>query len=235
MEKDDCSGRIIRLAGAHNLRDIGGYPTTDGHSVKRGSFYRSGSMHELTRAAQMELIKYGVRNVVDLRRKIELKQFPNVFAESSQVNYMHHDLMGGYSLLTVSKVATNSATDTSVAQLVDLYTSILDFRRRQIVDILGVLASLRGSPVVFHCMAGKDRTGILSSLLLSIARVPSEIIVQDYAMNEWLTGDLRPRDAMVGIINHIESSYGDIESYVLDGGLTSENLNLLRCALIDEQ
>ena len=225
MEKDDYSGRIIRLAGAHNLRDIGGYPTTDGHIVKRGSFYRSGSMHELTRASQMELIKYGVRNVVDLRRKIELKQFPNVFAESSQVNYMHHDLTGdGYSV-----------PDASVSQLVNLYTYLLDFRRRQIIDILGVLASLNGSPVIFHCMAGKDRTGILSAVLLSIARVPLEIIVQDYAMNEWLTGDLRPRDAMVDIVNHIESSYGDIESYVLDGGLTSENLDLLRCALIDEQ
>ena len=225
MKKDDYSAKIIHLAGAHNLRDIGGHPTIDGYIVKRGIFYRSGSMHELTRASQMELIKYGVRNVVDLRRTIELQQFPNVFAESSEVNYMHHNLMGdGY-----------SATGTSVEELVDFYTAILDFRRRQIIDILGVLASLHGSPVVFHCMAGKDRTGILSALLLSIARVPLEIIAQDYAMSEWLTGDLRPKNAMVGTVNHIERSYGDIESYVLDGGLTRENLDLLKCALIDEQ
>ena len=232
MEKADYSGRIIHLAGAHNLRDIGGYPTIDGHIVKRGIFYRSGSMHELTRASQMELIKYGVRNVVDLRRKNELEQFPNVFEKSSQVNYMHHDLTGdGYSV-----------PDVSVAQLVNLYTYLLDFRRRQIIDILGVFAALNGSPVVFHCMAGKDRTGILSAVLLSIARVPLEIIVQDYAMSgrpenrrKWLVDDVRPSDAMEGIVNHIESSYGDIESYVLDGGLTREDLDLLRCTLLDKQ
>lgn len=226
MKKDDHSGRIIHLAGAHNLRDIGGYPTIDGHIVKRGIFYRSGSMHELTRASQMELIKYGVRNVVDLRRQNELEQFPNVFEKSSQVNYMHHDLTGdGYSV----------PGPYSHTQLVNLYTYLLDFRRRQIIDILGVLAALNGSPVVFHCMAGKDRTGILSAVLLSIARVPLEIIVQDYAMSEWLVGDVRPSNAMEGVANHIERSYGDIESYVLDGGLTRENLDLLRCALLDKQ
>ena len=90
----ETPGRRIETEGAFNIRDIGGYPTTDGRRVRWRTFFRADSMHRLTANDQQTLLGFGLRTVIDLRRTRELAELPNVFASSAEVNYRHHNLVG---------------------------------------------------------------------------------------------------------------------------------------------
>ena len=86
--------RHLPLKGSYNIRDLGGYQTSNGGVTHWKTILRSGDMHSLTLESKAALVDYGIRTVVDLRRDAELKENPNGFANSPSIAYHHHDVWG---------------------------------------------------------------------------------------------------------------------------------------------
>jgi protein-tyrosine phosphatase len=172
MVAEPLPARRLPLAGAYNLRDVGGYPAANGGQTRWRTLFRADSLHRLSVEEQEALLEYGVRTVIDLRRPEETAAAPNVFAASSHVRYLHLSI-------------TDGAPDPSgpSIELDELYRRILDLRGEQLGAVLTAMADDGAFPAVVHCTAGKDRTGLIIALLLGIAGVPSEQIIEDYALS----------------------------------------------------
>ena len=172
--------RHLALEGAKNVRDLGGYSTTDGRRTRWRRFLRSSTMHRLTDADQKELLEYGVGTVIDLRMRREIEKLPNVFTDSEEVAFHHHDLLGNK--LYDFKSSPESAGQAE--KLADLYRTSFTECGDIIGAIMRTLAGAGDHASVFHCAAGKDRTGLISALLLGVAGVPAETIAADYALTD---------------------------------------------------
>ena len=137
----------IDIAGAYNVRDLGGYPTVDGRATRRGHFIRADRLSALPAQAQKTLCDYGVRTVVDLRTSNETKQWPCTFANHPTVDYRRHnlegdDLLPGYDLGDKHR------------SLFDSYLVLLDIRGDAVRDVFATLADSSRLPVVFFCAGG---------------------------------------------------------------------------------
>ena len=254
MNDEPLPGRHLDLEGAYNIRDIGGYQTADGQSTRWKTFLRSDSLHRLPAASQAALIDYGLRTVVDLRRSDELEQTPNVFADSSQVAYHHHNIVGDEQMSELGVVMDSVLP---ADRIVASYSKWLDRRQPQFRDVLTTLAVSEARPALYHCAGGKDRTGVISALLLGIAGVSAETISEDYALTaryvvaRWLNEfappevsaaeytwqeyqrEFCPQDAMLRVLQHLDERYGGVESYVRTIGLSEEQVDSIRSALVE--
>ena len=240
------AGRHLELAGVHNVRDLGGYPTENGGQTRWRRFLRSDSVHQLPPASQSALVEYGVRTAIDLRTTREVRAAPSVFAGSSAVAYQHHNLMGD------DPVDDIPVEGDVVGAMVGLYTGWLDNRRVQIGRILQALAAPDALPALYHCAGGKDRTGVITALILGIAGVSAETIAEDYGLTArylgpvYLAGDephpnitteadyqraFCPPDAMSRVLAHLDRGYGSVEGYVRAAGVTGGQLSSLRAAI----
>lgn len=242
--------RHLPLEGSYNVRDLGGYRTSNGTATRWKAILRSGDMHGLTPDSKAALVNYGVRTVVDLRRDAELVERPNVFADSPGVAYHRHDLWGD--LIAPDR---SDYDDASVWWL-GHYSMLLDEHRSQVCEAVATVADPDNWPVVFHCAAGKDRTGVVAGLVLSVAGVPTETIAEDYALSAHFLLDRFlevtpseelpdgfgwreyqqehcPPGAMRKTLAHVESVYGGPEEYLLGGGVTRSQIDSLRSALVE--
>ena len=245
--------RYLGLEGSFNTRDIGGYPIEGGGWTRWRRFLRSDGMHRLSGSDQARLMAYGVRAVIDLRTPQETVETPNVFAESSDVAYHHCDIIGDAPALIAPDEVTSGIP---VARIAHSYTTWLDYRQAQFAEVLGRLAEPGFGPAVYHCAGGKDRTGIISAILLTIAGVPRDIILDDYALTSIFhfrrsimggasafeepvlsASEYReqycPRDGMGRTLAHLDRKYGGIEEYVRVIGLNEGQIEALREMLIE--
>ena len=255
--KDDLMHprRHLDLDGAHNIRDLGGYLTADGRRTRWGTFLRADGLHQLPPASQDTLIGYGVRTVVDLRLTRELNRQPDVFADRPEVKYHHENVLG-------DEYQEGDFPDLgeSADRLFDIYKMVLDRRQPALRNVLGVLADPASPGGMYHCTAGKDRTGIVSALLLGLAGVPRETITEDYALSArflidrylemlaagemtsdvpveqitWQTyqDEFCPPDAMHRVLQHLDDRYGGIEAYTRIIGMTSAEIERIRTAFV---
>ncbi len=164
----DAPERVLPLAGARNLRDLGGYPTVDGRRTRWRILFRADGLHRLEPEGRTALLAAGVRTVVDLRRDDESREHPNPFAGVPEVRYARISLQD----VPLEQLA-------ELSSLEDVYRSILENGRAQVADVFRALFAPGALPGVFHCTAGKDRTGIIAALVLSAAGVPEEVVVED--------------------------------------------------------
>jgi protein-tyrosine phosphatase len=206
-------------------------------------------MHSLTQESQTGLVDYGVRTVVDLRKDAELEERPNCFADSPNIAYYHHDVWGD--LLAPDR----SDYEDAAAWWLGHYSLLLDEHRSQISDAVATVVDPDRWPVVFHCAAGKDRTGVVAGLVLSLAGVPSTVIAEDYALSahylldrfiamtplQELPFDFSwreyqqehcPPEAMLQTLKHVESIYGGAEAYLSGGGVSQIQIDSLRSAFL---
>ena len=242
--------RHLPLEGSYNVRDLGGYQTSNGGMTRWKTILRSGDMHDLTLKSRAALVDYGVRTVVDLRRDTELEEKPNDFADSPGVSYHHHDIWG-----KLIAPARSDYDDASVWWL-SHYRMLLDERRSQVCDAFATVADPDNWPVVFHCAAGKDRTGVVAGLVLSLAGVPSAMIAEDYALSAHFLLDRFlavtppeevpidfgwreyqrehcPPEAMRMTLKHLESMYGGAEGYLVGGGVSQAQIDSMRSAFLE--
>ena len=248
--------RHLDLDGSYNIRDIGGYRTADGRHTRWGTFLRADSLHRLPAASQAALIDYGIRTVVDLRQTQALAEQPDVFADSPEVAYFHHNIIGDDGPVQQTEADAMEVLR-SADRIVLVYSSWLDGRQRQFRDTLQTLATPEARPALYHCAGGKDRTGIISALLLGIAGVPADTIAEDYALTarylwerfvnepappeatasvqswEEYQREFCPPEAMLGTLEHLSDRYGGIEAYMQTIGLTNSQIDSLRDALLD--
>ncbi len=238
---------LIRLDGLLNLRELGGLPTVNGGQTRFKRLLRSDYWQPLAPSAQAFLLDYGLRAVIDLRDTPEVDVAPDVFAASSQVAYHHRPFFddagqrAGPPDLTASKGSR--------------YLTHLDLYQENVAAIFRAIAAAREGVTLFHCVAGKDRTGLTAALLLELAGVPDDCIVQDYAGSEQLlaprTAELRAEavrrgedmtlfvrraacqpETMQEVLDGLRTRYGGAEGYLRQIGLNNTEIRALRARLV---
>jgi protein-tyrosine phosphatase len=164
---------LLRFPGLLNLRDLGGHPTRDGAKTRSRSLLRADDLVQLTDAGMQALADYGVRTVIDLRWPGEVAARPHPVAGHATVRY--HNI----SLLASDEMQWGSLTGECTKEM--WKCMVLEHTRPQLKEVLDVIADAPAEPLVFHCVAGKDRTGLIAALLLALADVQPDAIAADYA------------------------------------------------------
>ncbi|WP_406067048.1 tyrosine-protein phosphatase [Micromonospora sp. NBC_01638] len=238
--------RQLSLPATFNFRDVGGYLGHGDRSVRHGRLYRSDSLHRLTEQDQDAFAAIGIRTVIDLRRPTEVERDGRVPAYQG-LTYRHihpeHDDWSG----------TPHEEGTSLARyLADRYADLAQTGTAGLAEAVGLIADSANAPVVVHCVAGKDRTGIVCALTLSALGVDDADIVADYALSSeasarfsaWLVATTvgvvdvpapflaSPAEAMQIFLAELREGHGSIEAYLRHAGVTDEQLAALRNHLL---
>ena len=163
--------RRILLCGMENLRDLGGYPLAGRGSerfTRWGSLYRGDLPKQVTQADRQLLRELGITTVVDLRSKEEIERKPDPLAQELGIRYLHCPLAGD------GRVPAPDEVPLSYMEMAD-----------GTGQMAGALRAIAEAPqaVLFHCTAGKDRTGVVAALLLWLAGVSEEDILADYIVS----------------------------------------------------
>jgi protein-tyrosine phosphatase len=166
--------RLIALDGAVNFRDLGGYATVDGRRTRWRVLFRADGLSELSQTDFSVMRDLGIRTVVDLRSGHEVEQ-SRFDVEAHPVAFHHFPF--------IDQLPDVEQWDRRPGLLGAQYKEMLDDAAPQIIGALEVLTAPDSRPAVFHCTAGKDRTGLLSALVLSLLGVPEETVVADYALS----------------------------------------------------
>ncbi len=239
------SSRHIAIEGTHNIRDLGGYVTARGTVIPHRRFLRADCLHRLAPGGTDRLVDEGLRCVIDLRTEQEVANAPSLFDGLAGIEYVNLPLFDDLSPAALARADVNHSHP-----LVPFYISALDTRGEAVRAILARIASVDDGAVLFNCTAGKDRTGIIAALLLGLAGVSDEDIIQDYVLTEQMIPDLvaeflsisrdnggdvesyatlleSPADTMVKMLSHIRTQYGGVKEYVMHIGLEKGDLSLL--------
>jgi protein-tyrosine phosphatase len=159
-----------------NARDLGGLPTLDGGHTRARSLLRADDLAQLTAEGLSALRDYGVATVLDLRWPEEAAQHPSPVPRAlPQVRYER------VSLLTHTEDEWRLRSRDVEKELWKCV--VLEQARLELKQVLHVIAAAAPGPLLFHCIAGKDRTGLIAALLLALADVTPEAIARDYAMS----------------------------------------------------
>jgi protein-tyrosine phosphatase len=245
--------RRIVFEGVQNFRDLGGYRTSDGGHTAWGRIYRADSLHKLTANDLLAYERLGIRRVYDLRSDAERETHPNPF---DSIQYAVIGRATGTEQRAIDAELFRAATD-GEQLLRDLYLGMLEHSAPLLGQLLSGFAEPDHLPAVFHCHAGKDRTGVVAALLLLVAGVDRDDILDDYELTrryrtldhqqdslanllaagmspEAAAGVLAaPRWAMEGTLDAIASEYGGIEAYLIDvAGMARDTLRKLRAVLV---
>jgi protein-tyrosine phosphatase len=170
--------RWVSLDGAANVRDLGGLPVVGGGRTRFGRLLRAGTLQELSDAAVAHLVRdVGLRTVVDLRLADEARREGSMLAERPGVRYL------SLPLWSADQSRVDVVADAGKTDVVDHYVAFLDGSDATIVAAAREFTVGANLPAVFHCAAGKDRTGVLAAVLLDAVGVTPDAIVEDYALS----------------------------------------------------
>jgi protein-tyrosine phosphatase len=171
-----ASDRRLTFEGCFNFRDLGGYRTADGRVVHPRRVYRADGPHALTDADVLQLGSLELATILDLRTVEELGRGRYVTYVSDVVD--HH-----LPMLDVVPDTDDLPKWVDAGVVADRYRTMLDNAQESVAEILAVLSDPSAYPAMFHCSAGKDRTGVIAALLLGMLGVPDDTIIADYAMS----------------------------------------------------
>lgn len=238
--------RTLPFTTTFNFRDVGGYPGHEGRTVRWRRLFRSDSLHRLDRGDTEAFAALGVRTVIDLRRPHEVARDGRV-PEYTGLGYRHiHPEHQDWDQIPYEEKI-------GVARyLANRYHDLAEQGVAGISAAVGVIADEAAAPVVVHCVAGKDRTGVVCALTLSVLGVSDEDIATDYALSteaaerfsEFLrTRKVRvheiprpyfssPAEAMLIFLKELRERHGSAEGYLLAAGLKPEQLESLRTHLL---
>src|ERR1019366_1110953 len=179
----EMPARRIPLVGTYNVRDIGGYVTTDGRVVARHLMLRGDALHQVDDEGRELLAQMTLRTTIDLRENDERDVAPDQVNDNVE--------MISIPLFTHHVTAIDDVTDRGQFTTLDeVYQFIVSNRGQAVAAVLHELAQTETLPALVHCTAGKDRTGIVIALLLSVLGVPDEAIARDYhATDHFLSGE----------------------------------------------
>jgi protein tyrosine/serine phosphatase len=229
-----------------NFRDVGGYRGAGGRTVRWGQLYRSDSLHALTDADREAFEALGIRTVLDLRRPAEVERDGRV-PDWNGVRWHHLYLRHREWTHAPYKRGSDLAR-----YLADRYRDMADEGASGLAEAMDVLADAAAAPVVVHCVAGKDRTGVVCALTLSLLGVPDEDIAADYALSspnlqrylDLLLAENpghynpnalpldTPAEAMRLFLAELRAEHGSIERYATSAGLPSHRIGDLRNHLL---
>jgi protein tyrosine/serine phosphatase len=239
--------RLVPLDGCVNFRDLGGYPARGGRRVRRGVLYRSDALYAMTEADVRQVRDaLGVRAVIDLRSSEEVAS-DGVGPLAEPPVRRHHLPLFEREGLTVP--------DEGPRGLDEVYALMLRFARGPIARAVDLIAA-SAEPLVFHCAAGKDRTGLVAAVVLGSVGVADEHVIDDYAYTqralERIVARLRasegyryivdalPADTlhaepetMARLLEHARREYGSLRDYALRAGVAESSLAALERRLLE--
>jgi protein-tyrosine phosphatase len=245
-------GRTVALSGVFNFRDLGGYAAADGRTIRWRTLFRADGLDKLTPEDVDVLRPFGLRTVVDLRMAHEIEQRGRFPVDAYPVTF--HNL----SVLDATwdrELAIESGLPPAEF-LHERYTEMLTDAGPRFAHALRLLAAPGAMPAVFHCAAGKDRTGLLAMLVLGAVGVGHDDIVEDYAltsvtMDAFLASIAEdpafadriagvpqlffaadPR-AMSSLLGDIEAAHGSVRQFVRTLGVEDTALASLERQLLD--
>jgi hypothetical protein len=237
--------RHLPFEAVFNFRDLGGYATADGRSVRWRTVFRADGVHRLSID---DLAPLGVRTVLDLRTHDELER--GRFA---------HDSIGYHHLPILQKPWSEQGFEgelDAVTFLAERYIDMLDEGRDSISRALHIMSEPASLPLVFHCAAGKDRTGVVAAVVLSVLGVRDDDIAADYSLSrlgmsrfkEWIIATFpdyadsmsqqpdvflaAPAEAMHLFLERVRGLFGSVDAYVAGLGVTDSTLDAVRANLL---
>lgn len=238
-----CS-RLIKLSGSSNIRDLGGYETTDNKTTLFKKFVRAAGIHELTDADKKILIDYNIKTIIDLRSRHEIAKNPDPTL-ASDIKYYNIPI-GNVSLSKAKKHGLKLGLISTFYLLVAMQSKKY---LKKVFDTF--LKRHQYGGILFHCTAGKDRTGIISVLLLSISNVSESIVLEDYAESyehnlpildrikaetpynvdeDFFRSDL---EFMKKFIDYIKENHGSIKGFFEYLGYSSKKIDEISKLLTD--
>ena len=246
--------RHIAFDGVFNFRDLGGYRTQNGRTVRWRRLFRSSVLHHITEAdvarARDEL---GLATIIDLREPKAARRQTSPYLLVPPFRYRNVWLIED-----IERLAARLASfPVSMAEDYLQTFSLLEFGNR-IVAALEAIAEPSACPAVFHCAAGKDRTGMLAAVILGVLGVSDEDIARDYAetarhmpllVDRWWeldreltikisqsmtlsSYDARP-ETMEAVLAKLRHDYGSMRGYVLAQGAGDALLKRLEDTLLE--
>lgn len=224
----------LGLVGGENFRDFGGYKTQDGKLVKTAMLFRSNQLNLLTAEDYQRVNQLGIRLVVDFRAASERADAPTLWQGKKIPHFLPLAMPPTGKLKPVQDeigrlVETNGSIDELNKLAVALYRELPFEHAGKFSQLLEEVANSVNLPVLIHCAAGKDRTGLGAALILSVLDVPRDLIYMDYEMtNQFPLGqyaDLPKTDAnqlslgverawLEGSFNAIEEKHGSVTNYL---------------------
>ena len=237
--------RLLNIEGTVNCRDIGGYATQDGKQTRWRVYFRSDGLDTLTPSGQQALLDQGITTVIDLRRAEEARKWPDQLPDG----ITYHQLAFFEETPSLREVF-------KIPDLVVQYSQLIDECQPAVKTVLETIAQAENGGVLYHCAGGKDRTGLITALLLGLAGVDDETIAQDFELTTTYTAPYRAQwrsnaikqgmdpdyydktayvkaRMMLGTLAHLHKTYGGIAGYVQAIGIDDNTISALRNRLID--
>ena len=244
--------RLLPFESTENFRDLGGYPTSFGGSTKWGTIYRSDGLQALTEADLALFESLGIRAVHDLRRDSEREARPNRVESDPNCLMTPVDQRGEISETRPQFKGSRGGEEL----LRTMYGQMVQHSAQPIARVFVGLADAERLPAVFHCHAGKDRTGLIAALLLELLGVDRSVVLDDYEVSavlhvanphsyqmliesglepEAAAGALgAPRWAMESTLREVDERFGGAERYLVEvGRLERQAIDRLRELLLD--
>ncbi|MEP6910345.1 MAG: tyrosine-protein phosphatase [Actinomycetota bacterium] len=242
--------RELVWEGCLNVRDLGGHATEDGSETRYGAIVRADSLHQLTEDGWQSVVDYGIRTVVDLRMDEERE---GELPPGAHVDLLHISLFNDDKAVFEEIDAAADAAPDAASATKEVYLLFLEHFKTNVATAIRAIAQAPEGGVVVHCMGGKDRTGLITAILLELAGVDDDQIAADYALSEerlkprhelWFAEAeteaererLRriaqtPAASIAGVLAELQGRYGGVEGYLKAAGLSDEDLALARARL----
>lgn len=222
--------RLSLLESTCNTRDIGGYQTKQGKKTKYNKLIRSDEQKSLSEKDIAYLLENKITTIIDMREEIQTKSYPSPFLSLSSFSYYAIPIEEGNYIPETPQAVPHSYLEIAKA-----------------LNILQVFKKIASAPygVMFHCSAGKDRTGVVSAILLLFASVDETDIIEDYMMTKVCNRErlfrasqyfsdiemqvITPNEKYIsGFLDLFRETYKDAENYFHEIGLTSSEIQMLK-------
>ena len=250
--------RRVKLEGAYNFRDLGGYRSADGRRTRWGKIYRSDSLTRLTENDLTVLKQIGIRWVCDLRAPAEVKKRPDHLPEDGSIDYINLPIVSGnFDTVTAhEKIVKGDIDWLNEDYMIKGYLYTIDNYASTWATFFEHLAASASYPLVFHCTGGKDRAGTGAALILLALGVSEETIIDDHGLSNIFLADIMPklynyfssfgiakenlhpyltasRAAIVKLLEHIRITYGSAVDYLTNrAGVSMETIKSLKKRLL---